>query len=123
MPPGKLREKITFESLVKDKIGDGAGNFVEDKWKALRFAKDISARIDPMKGREDVVALKLQGQTVYEIKVRYRTALCRITSDNRIRNCRTGEIYSISAPPVNEDEKKRFLTFMCKTGLADAPRL
>lgn len=117
MSAGNLRERVTFQ-VRGETAGDGYGNNASG-WVAVDGANQIGANIKPMRGTEDVLALRLTGQNMFEIKVRYHAAISGLKSNARIVDERNNEIYSIVANPENRDQRKRYLWFTCKTELAD----
>lgn len=112
MSAGELREKITFaeRALVSDSHGNNEGDF-EDQF-------TVSARIRPRLGGEEVMAARLAGKTLATITVRYSTDTKRITSDWRATDARTGDVWNIRTPPINVDEKKKYLEMLCEKGVA-----
>lgn len=118
MAAGPMRERIRFERRQAT-AGDGAGNF-EEAW--AQVGGTVWARIAPAKGRETVLASKLQGVKPVEITVRWSRELAdgaaRITSDDRIVNPRTGEVFNITAPPENPDQRRKYLLITAEAGVA-----
>lgn len=108
---GQLRERVTVQR--RSEVSDGAGNYLSD-WANLYTS--LPARIIPLRGGETVIASKLQGTGIVNIVVRYSSESAAVTTEDRIvHGSETYNIRYIS----NEDERDRFLTFMCERGVAD----
>lgn len=113
---GQLRERVYFERRedADDGYGTEEGTFAR-LYPAV--SGSVAAEIMPVRGREQVLAARLTGTTVYEITVRWCTALAGLKEDDRCVNDRTGEIYNIRAI-VNPDMKRRWLALTCEAGVA-----
>lgn len=119
MPAGVLRERVRFERRATT-AGDGAGNF-ENAWAPI---VEVWARIAPARGRETVLASKLQGVQPVEITVRWSRTLAegveRLTADDRAV-CVSQDpprVYNITAPPENPDQRRMYLLITAEAGVA-----
>jgi head-tail adaptor len=106
---GDLRERIVFEArvAVDDAAGAREGEFID------QFT--LAARIQPLRGGEEVMAQRLEGVQPVIILVRASTISRRIAADWRARDDRNGMTYAITAPPVDMLEDRRFLTILAAT--------
>lgn len=118
MAAGPMRERVRFERR-QETTGDGAGNF-EEAW--AQVGEAVWARIAPARGRETVLASKLQGVKPVEITIRWTSALAegagRITADDRVVNERSGEVFNITSPPENPDQRRKYLMVTAEAGVA-----
>lgn len=113
--PAQLRERIRIDRKAADATDD-YGNPTPGDWETLIAAQP--ARIMPVRGGEQVLADRLTGTVVYEITLRESAANRGISAGDRAMNPRTGEAFNIKHPPVNPDERGRFLTFQVEAGTA-----
>ncbi|MCF3933297.1 phage head closure protein [Acuticoccus sp. M5D2P5] len=111
---GQLRERVRFERRTV--VDDGAGNRRGD-WVAVVV---VSAKVVPVKGREEVIAGKLAGTAPREIVIRWRADLAigpgRLTTEDCAVNAATGETYNIRSIE-NPDMKRIWLKLTCEIGV------
>jgi SPP1 family predicted phage head-tail adaptor len=72
MQSGDLRDRITFKRRAETK-NDGGG--LDISWPDLPTTPTVSAKVTSINGREEVIGGVLQGNSYFEIVVRYRTDL------------------------------------------------
>ena len=88
---GQLRDRVTFQK--RQVIDDGYGNEVSGPWGDV-FT--VAANIAPARGREEVLAQRLQGVRPVEITVRWSSQTVQIAPEWRAVNARKpSEIYNI----------------------------
>lgn len=88
---GKLRDRVTFQA--RQKVDDGYGNEVSGPWEDV-FT--VSANIAPARGREEVLAQRLQGVRPVEITVRWSSQTVQIAPEWRAVNARdTSQVFNI----------------------------
>lgn len=116
---GDLRERVDFQERAAE--DDEKGNPESGEW-VSRFER--AARIRPVigsseapGGREAVLADRLTGVQPYVITVRWSKDVAKVQSDWRIKDVRSGTIYAVRTV-ANLDERKKFVDFLCETGVA-----
>lgn len=111
MPAGELRERVAFDkrAAASDGYGNEEGDFAEQFTRA--------ARIQPKLGGEQVLASRLVGVQPFIIRVRYDSMTATVTEAWRIRDARNGAQYAIRSK-ANVDERRRYIDFLCETGVA-----
>lgn len=102
---GELRHRIQFQEAAL--VDDGYGGQVET-WSEF---ETVWARVEPLSTRERMFAQKLEGNVTHKIKIRY---LEGITTAMRISF--KGRIFKILGPPINLDERGRWLELQCEEG-------
>lgn len=100
---------------AREETDDDAGNYVGE-WRE-RIAP-VAARIQPLKGGEQVIAARLTGVQPVVIRIRYSVATAAIDTSWRARNARTGAVYNIRSI-ANMDERRAYLDLLCEAGVAD----
>ncbi|WP_085908283.1 phage head closure protein [Kiloniella majae] len=102
---GKLRERISLQELSL--AGDGGGGQVET-WNEV--AK-VWANVKPLSGREQIIANKETGTTLYRITIRSRdiSSSWRVVWGTKTLNIR--EI-------LEGDSSQQFLTFNAELGVS-----
>lgn len=111
MTAGKLRSSLHFQRrTVED---DGYGNETVGDF-ATVFTD--AAEIIPRMGSEAVMGARLQGLQPVTIRVRSHIATRGLGAEWRAVNARTGEIYAITSPPVNVDQKNRYIDMLATIG-------
>ncbi|MEZ0169925.1 phage head closure protein [Microvirga sp. TS319] len=108
---GQLKDKITLQRRgVQD---DGYGNEVSGPWEDI-FT--VSANIAPARGREEVLAQRLQGVRPVEITVRWSSQTVQIAPDWRAVNARKpSEVYNIH-DIRDPDGRKQWNILTCTLG-------
>lgn len=108
---GDLKFRLRFEARAQD--DDGAGN-VRASWVA-QFT--VSAALLPRTGGEEVLAARLAGVQPVIVQVRRSTDTLRIRADWRAVNVQTGEVYAITAPPVDRTGRRHYLDMSATLGV------
>lgn len=111
MRAGRLRERITIEARASSGTG-----FVQALASWVPLVSGRSAEIKPMGGSEPVIAERLNGKNLCEIRLRWNTDVSSIDTTMRVKNDRTSQIYNIRAVQ-NTDMRNRFITLMCDEGV------
>lgn len=113
MSAGELREKLSFEARIQ--TGDEYGNPESGDF-SEQFVEH--GRIQPLKGGETVLASRLAGTKPVIIRVRYSSDTIMIRPGWRVKDVRSGVYYSVTAPSINVDEKRRYLDILATEGIA-----
>lgn len=107
---GELRQRIRIErhqQIVND-LGDTVG-----AWRPL--VSGVAARIEAVRGGEEVQANRLSGLSTSNITVRWSQSLAGVTATDRIVDERSGQVFDIRWA-ANLDSRSLFLTFLCEAG-------
>lgn len=109
---GDLRHRIGFyrRPVVSDGHGNVEGAFPADP--EFSCSADVKVRF----GGETVLAARLQGQQTATITVRRSAATLAVTTDWRIQDMRDGTIWNIRSGPVDPDDGRMWLEFLCQSG-------
>jgi len=110
---GDLFQRVAFDRRIETNDPDDDGNSVGE-WQE-QFQQ--RAGYIHLRGGEDVMASRLQGQHVQVIFVRASTQTSAVTSDWRIRDARTDISYNIREITPSDD--RAWLDFLCQSGGAD----
>ena len=111
---GEFRDQITIE--MQDESGnDGAGN-VQTAW--VKRLGPVPGRIAPLRARELIHANGVSPLGVYEVTLRYDPAAMAATIRDRIVD-QDGVTYSIAAPPINPDGRRRVVKLTAERGRGD----
>ena len=103
MNPAQLNQRLTIEQ--KTGVEDDTGNTL-DEWQLF---KRVWAKLTPQASSETESSDSTQAVTRYQVRIRYRsnvTAAMRLTKGERI--------FHITAPPINEHGKRRYLLTECE---------
>lgn len=106
MRAGALRHRITIQQKT---IGTDAFGGPTETWADVCT---VNASIEPLNGRELILAQSVNAETTERIRIRYRsgiTAAMRIVFGARL--------FNITAPPINPEERNRELILMVSEGL------
>lgn len=110
---GQLKDRVTFQR--RGTVDDGYGNEVSGPWEDV-FT--VSANIAPARGREEVLAQRLQGVRPVEITVRWSSDTVKIQPEWRAINARSPDqvfnIHDIRDP----DGKRAWNILTCTLGVA-----
>lgn len=110
MQAGQLRDRVTFalRSSGTDEFGNGEGDFAD------QFT--VWARVQYLRGGEDVMAARLQGNQPVVITVRASTDTRRITTDWRATDERDAtRVFNVrSASP---GERRDSIDLLCQSGV------
>lgn len=105
---GDLRERITFQQRAAGQDSLGAPNG------AWADVVTLSAKAEPLSGREYFAAGQMQASIDVRFTIRYRTGL-----SETMRVVWRGEPYEIVSPPINTDGARDVLEIMCTKGIRD----
>lgn len=107
---GDLFYRVAFDR--KGQGSDGAGGRSTD------FVEQFCCRAAfvHLRGGEAVQAARLQGQHTQVIRVRSAVLTRGVTTDWRIRDVRTGEVFNIR--DVSPGLDRQFIDFLCQKGVA-----
>lgn len=117
MGAGDLRDKVGFYKRVT--ASDGYGNNEGEFGVSAEF--EAPALIRPRLGGEAVLAARLTGQGLANITVRTCTDTLLVTTDWRVKNERTGEVYNVRSiidPDQGTPRHGRFLEMLCERGVS-----
>lgn len=106
MRAGRLRDRIDIERNTP--TNNSKGEQVES-WAVVHA--DVPAHINPVKGRKFYAAQQLNSELTVEISFRFVSGLL---ARDRIKDRLTGTYYEMVAPPINDDNRSRELTCMCR---------
>jgi SPP1 family predicted phage head-tail adaptor len=110
MSAGKYNKRLTLSYPVKAESGFGDA---VTSWSNLGT---VWASIEPLKGRESMVASQLQAPQDHRICIRYHPALSSMDATWRAEY--NGLVYNI-VTPVNVNLANREIELMCSTGVND----
>lgn len=115
MSAGQLRERVTFKRLGAGG-GDGAGN-AGTAFANIANAVGVPADLSPIKSAEVVIGQGIEGRRIYEVTVRYSTALMGVDVQDRMIDARDAtRVFNVIAPPLNKDKRRKYLTLMVEQG-------
>lgn len=109
--PGKMRERVTFSrrATTDDSYGNAEGAWLD------QFTR--SARVQPLRGGEQVMADRLTGRQPFVITVRYDAETRTITTDWRAVDVgNAAMVYNVRS--ITPDEAKRYIDLLCESGAA-----
>ncbi len=109
MQAGKLRHRVTIESLVETQ--DATTGAISTAWQA---AASVWASIEPLSGREFLAAQETQSQIVARIVIRYRAD---VTTKMRVTH--GSEIYNVHGVLPDKVSGREYLTLMVSRGVND----
>ena len=109
MQAGRLRHSVIVQSPggTRDAVGD-----VIDSWTSVAT---VWASVEPLSGREALIAAQLHASTTHKITIRWDTSLAALAATWRILwGARVFDIVE----PRNPDERNRTWELICIEGLA-----
>lgn len=102
---GQLRERVTIQE--QPSAADGGGGFGADgPWTAISTTPNVWARVEPLKGMEQLEAMRLETQVSHAVTIRHRSD---VTTTNRLL---WGSIELDIEAITNPDERKKFLRLL-----------
>jgi SPP1 family predicted phage head-tail adaptor len=110
---GRLRHRVTFETLPADLIERDTDGEIVETWVPV-FNAPQPAEITPLSGRELIAANAQQSKVSHRIKVRYRVEL---TARDALRAIHRGTVYSVEAVIPDPDSGRRYQTLLCSSGV------
>jgi SPP1 family predicted phage head-tail adaptor len=105
MNPGKLRHRITFQSLIE--LEDELGQQIGEEWVDV---KSVWSMVKTLQGREYFAAAATQAEKTVRFVIRYTTGV-----DETMRILYKGKPYEIIAPPINDDEVNKTITIIARS--------
>lgn len=111
---GELRHRIGF--FRRPVLSDGHGNAEGEFPDTPEF--ECAAAVKVRFGGETVLAARLQGQETATITVRRSQATLAVTTDWQIRDTRDGRIWQIKSGPIDPNDDRQWLEFLCQSGVA-----
>ncbi len=109
MQAGKLRHRVTIESLAETQ--DGTTGAISTAWQAVA---SVWAAIEPLSGREFLAAQETQSQIVARVVIRYRSD---VTAKMRIAH--GSELYNVHGVLPDKVSGREYLTLMVSRGVND----
>jgi head-tail adaptor len=106
-----LNKRVAFQKRVAG--NDGAGNVQLGDWS--NAFPPVAASIDILIGGEQVMQSRLGGRQPVLVIVRYSPDTIGITTDMRLRDQRSGQVYDIKSV-ADVDGSRRWLDVLCETG-------
>ena len=101
----RLRDRVTLQRRGKNP--DGAGGFTEG-WADV--STDIPCDIYHRSGSENVIAERIKGIEILEIKMRALSQVDTLTTDDRLVNNVSGELYNVKTALPDDTRKWLYLT-------------
>lgn len=108
MRAGKLRRRLMFDRPIAVKTADGEEI---NQWEQMAV---VWASVEPLQGRERLLAGQVADSGDVEISVRWSTELEALTRECRIRDGAT--IYDVK-DKIHIDMARREIRFMATTGI------
>lgn len=107
---GDLSYRVAFDRRAE--VDDGYGNTLSD------WVEQFQCRgaYRHLRGGEGVMAGRLQGQHVQIITVRAAALTRQVTTDWRVRDVRTGDVFNIR--DVTGETDRAFISLLCERGVA-----
>lgn len=107
---GDLYYSVAFEK--QGSAPDGHGGTTTGWTEQFR----CRAAFHHLRGTETVLAARLEGTHTQVIRVRASTQSRAVTSDWRIRDVRTGDVFNIR--DVEPQTDRQYISFLCQKGVA-----
>ena len=108
---GQLFERVAFDQ--RETVSDGMGNTVG------QWVEQFQARAEyiHLRGGEAVIAGRLQGRHTQVIRVRASSSTRSLTTDNSVRDVRSGTRYNIR--DIEVETNRQFISLTCESGVAE----
>lgn len=107
---GDLIHRVSFEK--RDQSSDGAGGTTT----AYSAQFTVSAVYIHMRGGEAVMAGRLEGRHSLVVRVRSSANTRLVTTDWRMRDMRTGEVFNVR--DITRTEDRAWIDFLGESGVA-----
>lgn len=101
----RLRDRVTLQQ--RGKTPDGAGGFTEG-WADV--STSIPCDIFHRSGSENVIAERIKGVEILEIKMRSLSQVATLTTDDRLVNEVSGALYNVKTALPDDSRKWLFVT-------------
>lgn len=106
---GQLIDKFTFSTIIEQPDGHGGFDPVPTSF-------TVRANIRYLRGGETVQAARLTGKQPVVVTVRRSSQTAALTTDDKMRDARTGTEYQIRAIVPTED--RQFIEITAESGVA-----
>ncbi len=109
---GEMRHRVTVQALAQ--VDDGHNGFT-DAWSALH--RRVAACVQPLQGRELESARQIDPRISHDITLPYWQAYRDDLSGGRVQlvyHDLADRTFDVVAPPVDIEEKHRWVTVRCK---------
>lgn len=103
MRAGRLRHRVTIQQKVEAVNGFG------ERIVSWSTVANVSAGVEPLRGREFFDAEQVQAEISHRVIMRYRPGI-----NSTMRLLYKGRVLHIQAPPIDVDERHRELQLMCR---------
>ncbi len=113
MSAGELNRRVHVGKRTE--IVDGYGNSLSAD--LVNYIENEPAKISPLRGDEIVIAEKLKGRALVEIRVRHSTLTAQITEDDIVTNSATGIQFNIRYIE-QPDMRGKYLNIVAERGVA-----
>lgn len=110
MSAGKLYERVTFQPPTS--TADGYGGTINGWGDGFT----VRANYVRLRGGETVMASRLSGNQPTVIRVRKSTQTVQVTTDWRIVDARSGEVFNIRS--LVESDDRAYFDFTAESGVA-----
>lgn len=111
---GALRESVTFQRQATG-AGDGMGNKLT-AFADITDAIGIPAELTPLRYGEVVLKEGIQGRRLYRVRMRWTATLAGLQVNDRMIDARSSVAYNVKSPPVNPDQRRKYLEVQVETG-------
>jgi SPP1 family predicted phage head-tail adaptor len=109
MRAGTLRHTVTLQSPAgsRDAVGERVTTWTN-------VAEGVPANIEPISGREQVLAAQLEATTTHIVHLRYASLWAAMDASWRVLF--GSRVFTIDAPPKNVGERNWELVLQCTEG-------
>ncbi|UGX87119.1 phage head completion protein [Phyllobacterium meliloti] len=114
--PGAGDLKYLFSFQKRGDVDDGFGGVIVGTG-PFATVFEAAARLIPMRGSETVIAGRLNGKQPYSCTFRGSHAMARTVNNAwQLVDARTGKIYQVFSPTVDNDQNNAFLDMIIQEG-------
>ena len=106
---GQLRHRVTIEAA---NAGSDSYGGQLDPWATPTVVARVWARIEPLRGREQLSGMQLESRVTHRITIRHRAD---VGAANRLRF--GARVFNIRAV-IDVEERGRWLELLCEEGVA-----
>lgn len=109
---GRMRERLSFQRRL-DGAPDELGN-TQSVWTQIAVC---AARVEPLRGREEIIGARIQGVEAYRLTVRWQALLDTLrAADRAVDTRRPNVVFNLKS--VLPSERRDFIDIIAETGLA-----
>lgn len=112
MRAGHLRHRVTIRKPDPSRSAGTAGQLVPT---FITVASNVPAGIEPLNGREEVIAAHRGAETTHMVTLRYSSDLAAM--DATWSFLFGSRVLTLDGPPINVGERNRELKCACSEGL------